>query len=106
MSIGQAQERAIRQLPALRRDLSAQEQDSRNGRCPQCHKRLRWRRPRYRRSDGRPVDWINAFGGHHFPGLLLRAAGVAGAECRRCGQQWPVFATDESVIVADQDHPQ
>jgi hypothetical protein len=96
MSIDRAHKRAIAQLSALKRDLSPQEQQARNGKsqptCPLCDKRFRWRRPRYRRPDGAPADWVNAIGGHHVPAFVLDFAGVAVAECARCGGQWPVFA--------------
>ena len=96
MSIAQAHERAIAHL---RHDLSPEEQQARSGNprrsCPRCGRAFRWRRPRYRRADGRPVAWVNRIGAHRVPSWLLHQASATVAECSRCGGQWLVFA--ESV---------
>jgi uncharacterized C2H2 Zn-finger protein len=96
MSIAQAQDWATR-LRAVRPELSPEERQARDGQprpsCPHCGRVYRLRRPRYRRPDGRPVEWVNAIGGHHVPAVVLRQAGATLAECPRCGGQWQVFAS-------------
>jgi hypothetical protein len=99
MSIHDTYQRAITKPLASKGDLSLQEQQARSHKsCPLCNKRFRWRPPRYRRPDGRPVDWVNAIGGHHLPSFVQHLAGAEVAECARCGGQWPVFAGGVEVI--------
>jgi hypothetical protein len=58
MSIAEAHDWAIKQLKDVKRDLSLQEQQGRQGKprpsCSLCDRSFRWRRPRYDRFDGRP----------------------------------------------------